>query len=92
MDNWIDLLPGLIVAALFFLSYKLLRSRNTKRKSFLVYLFLLGIWFFWLDYRGWRIENAPPSIAGVIVIVGSVLGMLGVNIWRGGPLDPRRDS
>lgn len=59
----------------------------------LLFLFLLGVWFCYLDYRDWRIHDTTlPRIVGIVFIGGSILGIFGVNIWRGGPLDPRRDS
>jgi hypothetical protein len=40
-----------------------------------------------LDYAG-----IPVSYLGYFLIIFGVLGLLGVNIWVGGPLDKRLDK
>jgi len=47
----------------------------------------------WLIYLGneWTINGAPIWIVGVIVVVFGISGLLGANIFQGGPLDKNND-
>lgn len=62
-----------------------------KRGLSLAALFILGCFVVWLGFRGWSINHAPAQYIGYALIAVAIAGVLGANIWYGGPLDPRRE-
>src|SRR5262245_4373066 len=60
------------------------------------YLTLVGIFAFsgWLIWLGdeWLIRTTPAHYVGYLIAAIGVAGLLGLNIWVGGPLDKRRDA
>jgi hypothetical protein len=68
-----------------------IQKRKFWRKFFLFWCFgvaLIFIFFFkHLAYAG-----IPVSYLGYFLIILGVLGLLGVNVWIGGPLDKRFDK
>jgi hypothetical protein len=67
-------------------------SRRGYRAFSLVFLFGLAGFLIYLGFDGWVINRSlPAQYIGYLIAVCGVLGMCGVNIWSGGPLDPRKD-
>lgn len=68
-------------------------NRRTKRTLALLGMFSFAGWMIYEGFQGMIFASSemPVHYAGYIVAVMGVLGMCGVNIWRGGPLDPRND-
>ena len=48
-------------------------------------LFVVG------GFNGMLIRTTPAHYYGFAIIGIGILGLLGINIWYGGPLDKRRD-
>lgn len=63
-----------------------------KRTLALIFIFIFGMWLFWIGLNGWRISGIPAYYIGGAIIAVALAGALGVNIWRGGILDPRLDN
>ena len=40
----------------------------------------------------WLFRDLSAKYLGYFCIGLALLGLFGVNVWRGGPLDPRRDE
>ena len=53
-------------------------------------MLVLAGWFVYL-WDGWTIGGMPIAIVGGIIGVCAVLGLCGVNVFAGGPLDRNRD-
>jgi len=66
-------------------------TRRQKRAWILVCVFGAGAFFIWMGFDGWTINALPAHYLGYIVMAVGIAALLGVNIWRGGPLDPRDD-
>jgi len=66
-------------------------SRQTTRYLCLVVIFAVSGYLIW---RGddWHIGTTPAHDIGYLIAAFGVAGLLGVNIWWGGPLDKRRDA
>ena len=69
-------------------------TRQAKRAFAIIGMFVFAGWMIYEGLNGliFASSKMPVHYAGYIVAVMGVLGMCGVNIWRGGPLDPRNDS
>ena len=65
---------------------------SRKRAISLVGIFAAGGFFIWIGLDGWKISTLPAHYLGFIVLAIGVAGMCGLNIWHGGPLDPKNDS
>lgn len=63
-----------------------------KRRLTLIGVFIAGAFFVWIGLDGWTIKSLPAHYLGFIVIAIGIAGLLGLNIWYGGPLDLRLDS
>ncbi len=63
-----------------------------KRMVALVVVFTAGGFFVWMGLDGWTIDALPAHYLGYIVLGIGAAGLLGANIWYGGPLDLRHDS
>jgi len=67
-------------------------SRRTMRAITILILFGMSAWMFSLGAKGWTFYGlASTTTTGYIIALVALLGLLRVNIWYGGPLDPRRD-
>ncbi|MCA9016736.1 MAG: hypothetical protein KDA77_15490 [Planctomycetaceae bacterium] len=70
---------------------RLRRKRRSWRRNSLVFFFGLAVAFVYAGHRGVQIELLPAHYLGYFFLVVTALGVAGVNIWYGGPLDPRMD-
>jgi len=61
------------------------------RRGTLVALAVAGGAAIYLGRRGLLIEGIPGEYIGYSLLVLAGLGVCGVNIWYGGPVDPRGD-
>lgn len=66
-------------------------TRRQERAGSLVVLFAFGGWLIYIGFNGWTMNHLPAQYFGYILVGGGILGLLGVNIWYGGILDPRHD-
>lgn len=69
--------------------YRVKRERYRR-----ISLFVVGAIAAWLTFEGQRgldIGGVPAQYAGYGLFAFAMLGFAGVNVWRGGPLDPRND-
>jgi hypothetical protein len=67
-------------------------KRRQFRAFFLLFLFAFGGFALYDGFvNGGEFFHAPSYVLGVMVLGLCALGALGVNIWYGGPLDPRND-
>jgi hypothetical protein len=66
-------------------------TQQTKRYLSLIIFFGGAGYFVWLG-DGWRIDSVPAQYVGYIFAAIGVAGLLGLNIWIGGPLDKRKDA
>ena len=66
-------------------------SRQATRYLCLVVIFAVSGYLIW---RGdeWHIGTTPAHYVGYLIAAIGVAGLLGLNIWWGGPLDKRRDA
>lgn len=67
-------------------------SRQNWRRASLVFLFDFGGLLVYLGFDGWTFNKVLPThFAGFFLIASGIAGLFEVNIWHGGPLDPRFD-
>jgi len=66
-------------------------SQQTKRYLCLVGIFAFSGYLIWLGDE-WLIRTTPAHYVGYLIAAIGVAGLLGLNIWAGGPLDKRRDG
>lgn len=67
-------------------------NRTQLRNRSLGGLFLLSALFIYAGFDGWVLkEKLPLQYIGYFTTVVGVLGLLGVNVWVGGPLDKGKD-
>ena len=66
-------------------------ARRQKRAVALICIFLSSGFFIWLGLDGWTVKTVPAQYVGYLIIAVGIAGLLGINIWYGGPLDPRGD-
>jgi hypothetical protein len=66
-------------------------NRDMQRRLFSIASILLGAIGI---YKGNEIhpKGLPGWLIGIILVVVGVLGLCGVNVYRGGPLDKDKDS
>jgi hypothetical protein len=62
-----------------------------KRAATLAGVFAASVFFIWAGSEGWKIESVPAQYVGYVTLFLGVAGLLGFNIFRGGPFDPERD-
>lgn len=70
---------------------KLRRTRSGYRRGTLVIVALLGTGCVYAGAGGWLLNGLPAQSVGYMLFVLAGLEPLGVNVWYGGPLDPRLD-
>ena len=69
-------------------------SRRSQRFVATLGMFLFAGWMIYAGRHGLVFVRSqlPVDYAGYIVAAFGLLGLCGVNIWRGGPLDPQNDQ
>ncbi len=67
------------------------RKRNIYRMIVLAILFIVSAGLIVAGFRGWLLSGIPAQYLGYAMLVFTVAGLAGVNIWYGGPLDMRAD-
>jgi hypothetical protein len=67
-------------------------TRQHKRAATLVFLFAVSAVLIYLGFQGWTVSSLGVHYLGYLLATLGVLGLGGVNIWRGGPLDPNDDD
>lgn len=70
---------------------KLRRKRAGYRRGTLAVVALLAAGCVYAGGRGWLLNDLPAQSVGYFLYAFAGAGMLGVNVWYGGPLDPRLD-
>jgi hypothetical protein len=70
---------------------KLRRKRRWWRRASLAALMGLAAVLVYFGNRGFRLHFIPAQYVGYFFLGFAALGALSVNIWYGGPLDPRMD-
>jgi hypothetical protein len=67
-------------------------SRSQWRGIAFVFLFGFASYLIYIGLQGWVVNRLLPAhYLGFFLVAYGVAGLFGVNIWRGGPLDPRND-
>ncbi len=66
-------------------------QRRQMRAISQVFLFTFAAFLIYLGWQGWTVGSLPAQWVGYLLVVCGVLGLLGVNVWYGGPLDQRND-
>ena len=70
---------------------QLRRERRRERAFAFVALMTVGWLLVYFGERGWQLKGLPAQYLGYFFLGCCLLGAAGVNIWYGGPLDPRGD-
>jgi hypothetical protein len=70
---------------------QLRRKRQMWRQGSLTFIAVAAIGLAYYGRQGLMIDFLPAHYLGYFLMALAVLGMSGVNIWFGGPLDPRMD-
>lgn len=70
---------------------RLRRKRRSWRRSSLVLFLGIAIAFVYTGHQGFQVNLLPAHYLGYFFFAVTALGVAGVNIWYGGPLDPRMD-
>lgn len=70
---------------------RLRKKRQKWRRGALIFLFAASVALVFAGHRGFEIEMLPAQYLGYFLFAVCGLGVTGVNIWHGGPLDPRMD-
>ncbi len=68
-------------------------SRRRWRTASLVFLLVAALSLVYIGFHG-GVANGfvPAQWIGFLILAFWLAGLLGVNIWYGGPLDPQRDQ
>jgi len=66
-------------------------KRRRERFIFLAFLSGCGLALVVMGFCGWSINLIPAYYLGAFFLVFALLGLCGVNIWKGGPYDPVHD-
>ncbi len=67
-------------------------TRRQLRSGMYVFLFGFAGLLIYLGFQGWTFSHVVPTYyVGFFLVASAVSGFFGVNIWAGGPLDPRND-
>lgn len=68
--------------------------RSSQRLVAMLGMFLFAAWLIYEGRQGlvFTRSQMPVDYAGYMIASFGVLGLCGVNIWRGGPLDPQREK
>jgi hypothetical protein len=66
-------------------------TRTKQRGISLLALFALSGALAYFGLNGWQLNFVPAHYIGCLIAIFAVAGMFGINIWYGGPLDPRLD-
>ncbi|HUE69451.1 MAG TPA: hypothetical protein VMP01_01070 [Pirellulaceae bacterium] len=67
------------------------RRRRFWRRGALAVLAVVAAGFIYAGFEGLRVDFLPAQYLGYLLMAFTVAGAAGINIWYGGPLDPRRD-
>jgi hypothetical protein len=68
------------------------KARRVKwRRGSILALVAAGGAAVWFGHGGLLIQGIPGQYIGYFLLGMAALGVCGVNIWYGGPIDPRRD-
>ena len=68
-------------------------KRKRWRKYATIYIFVAALIFIFLfKNKVFAGSNTPVAYLGYFLIPFGILGLFGVNIWYGGPLDKRLDK
>ena len=67
------------------------RKRIRYRRFALFFTFVISVSFIVSGFRGWLIDGFPAHYLGYLLMLFTAAGIGGINIWYGGPLDPRND-
>ncbi|WP_166820674.1 hypothetical protein [Thalassoroseus pseudoceratinae] len=70
---------------------QLLQKRCRWRLISLGFLLVVGLACVFAGHHGWEFESLPAYWLGYLLLLIAGLGAVGVNVWYGGPLDPRFD-
>ena len=65
------------------------RQRQRKIASF--FIVGLGVVLIFMGLDGWTVDSVPAYYVGAFFVIFRIVGMFGVNIWKGGILDPNND-
>lgn len=66
-------------------------NRRHQRRAMLTFLFVVAGVMVLLGFNGWWVQGMPAQCLGYLLAALGVAEKFGVNIWYGGPLDPRDD-
>jgi hypothetical protein len=70
---------------------RLRRKRRWWRRFALAGFVGVAGWLVYSGHRGLQIDFLPAQYLGYLLFAFATLGAAGINIWYGGPLDPRFD-
>jgi hypothetical protein len=65
-------------------------TRQQKRTLASLGVAVLGGWFTYLG-NSWTVSGCPIWVLGVVFAGAGILGLCGVNVFAGGPLDVNND-
>lgn len=68
---------------------RLRQKRSGYHRGMQVVVALLAAGCVYAGGRGWLLNDLPAQYVGYMLHAFAGAGMLGVNVWYGGPLDPR---
>jgi hypothetical protein len=66
-------------------------TRVNQRRLWLLAFLGLSSFLVYTGWQGWRANGIPTQYFGYLFGAFAVAGLCGVNIWYGGPFDPRFD-
>ena len=66
-------------------------KRKRERSIFLAFLLVCGLALIVMGFYGWSINFIPAYYLGAFFLIFALLGLCGINIWKGGPYDPIHD-
>lgn len=66
-------------------------TRRRQRVLALGFLFALAGGLVYFGFQGLTLDFVPAQYIGYAIGAFGVVGLFGLNIWAGGPLDPRND-
>jgi hypothetical protein len=72
-------------------AWRIRRQRKRARAVFRTLLWAVALGLCYLGPRGWQVEQIPAHYVGLVLVGFAAVEGLGINIWYGGPFDPRFD-
>lgn len=83
--------PMMVCTVLFLVARRFLKCPQHQRAALLLFMFSASAWLISMG-DSWTVDGIPAKYVGFGIAAFATAGLLRINIWYGGPLDPRKDA